>query len=89
MGTLFSASRSTISFSLAIGSDYMYTIYNVAVTGSPVLCTTSLLPRVASFPFSKRSNSVIFCDCNFSCFLGFYATSLRNPMSESAEISRV
>ena len=29
--------------------------------------------RVGSFPFSKkRSNSVIFCDCNFRCFLGFY-----------------
>ena len=46
--------------------------------------------RVTSFPFSKRSNSMIFHDCNFHCFLGFYATFfLWNAMSESAGISRV
>ena len=46
--------------------------------------------RVASFPFYKRSNSAISHDCNFHCFLEFYATFfLRNAMSESAMIRRV
>ena len=42
MGILFSASRVTVSLSLAIGPDY--SIYNVVVRRSPVLRTTSLLP---------------------------------------------
>ena len=45
--------------------------------------------REASFPFSKRLNSVIFRDLKFHCFLGIYAMFLRNAMSESAEITRV
>ena len=45
--------------------------------------------RVASFPFSERSNSPSFCDYNFHCILGFYATFLRNAISKSTKISRV
>ena len=48
--------------------------------------------REASFPFSKRSNSAIFRDCNFHYFLGLCATFfffLSNAMPKSAEISRV
>ena len=42
--------------------------------------------KVASFPFSKRSNSVTVI---FNVFLDFMQRLLRSAMSESALISRV
>ena len=61
-----------ISFSLAI--EPVYSIYNVAVRGSPVFCTTSLLS--SQYPFTPGSRGAVRVKClaqghNMRAYTGF------------------